>query len=374
MKAHGHGLPTAPKLETRLGDSYRITGVRFNMAGKWHLLIKFVYRGKVDSALFELEFAAQALASEHDSENAVDWTPGEIALLKSLSLISGTVKPNHTGNNRSNDLATAEFGHKLFFDKRLSANAQHACASCHNPATYFNDQLTTGVGMERLDRNTPTLVGAGLHRWLYWDGRRDSLWSQALVPLEAPSEMGSSRVAVVRSIAKHYRDEYEAIFGALPPLPSSTVVTNQANPTAGDEGRKLWNAIDADTRHRINTVFTNIGKAIAAYEMKLVPAPARFDHYIETLSTPGHEGHIRSDSPQHSVSHSAEKDTNKAVMSSLELQGLKLFISNKTQCMNCHASPMFSNYGFHNIGTGITENGAYAVSYTHLTLPTTPYV
>ena len=194
MKAHGHGLPTAPKLETRLGDSYRITGVRFNMAGKWHLLIKFVYRGKVDSALFELEFAAQDPASEHDVENAVDWTLGEIALLKSLSLISGTVKPNHTGNSRSKDLATAEFGHKLFFDKRLSGNAQHACASCHNPATYFNDQLPTAVGMERLDRNTPTIVGAGLHRWLYWDGRRDSLWSCLLYTSPSPRDLSTSRM------------------------------------------------------------------------------------------------------------------------------------------------------------------------------------
>lgn len=38
MPAHGHGLPTAPKVTKSLGDGkYLVEGVRFNMAGAWEL-------------------------------------------------------------------------------------------------------------------------------------------------------------------------------------------------------------------------------------------------------------------------------------------------------------------------------------------------
>lgn len=372
MKAHGHGLPTTPRLAGRKGDSYLVSGVRFNMRGKWHLLIKFIHLGQLDSALFELEFASDTMLAENHSATAgaktddaafsIQWTPGEIAQLKSLSLISGNLQSNTTGNAYGTDRAAVTLGHRLFFDKNLSRDAQHACSSCHHPATYFNDQKTTATGLSELSRNTPTLVGAGLHRWLYWDGRRDSLWSQALVPLEAPAEMGSSRVAVARRVAQHYRTDYESIFGPLPVLPGPADLTSLANPTAGDEGRELWNAIDVETRHHINTVFTNVGKALAAYEMKLMPAPSRFDHYVEQLLYPDQQQSANNAKQHHSShgdKHSMSKNTPANLMSSAELKGMKLFISNRTQCMNCHASPMFSNFGFHNIGTGITADGAF---------------
>ncbi len=385
MKAHGHGLPTSPAVTGRNGDHYLISGVRFNMAGNWHLQVKFVYQGKIDSAEFTLEFgndnnpsnsqSAGNISSadkqsmpvdsghgEHKAAASTKWSPSEIALLKSLSLFSGRFPTNTRGNAHALSPAAASFGHKLFFDKRLSSSGQVSCASCHDPATYFNDQRTTGKGIGELDRNTPTLVGAMTHRWLYWDGRRDSLWSQALVPLEASNEMGSSRASIARTIAQLYRNDYEKVFGPMPRLPSVQTVPDAANPAGDDEARQLWSSVDADTRHRINTVFTNIGKALAAYQMNLRPAPSKFDHYVQQLSLPDEKiaqsAHLPTAS-HNNAENNTENGPDTPPLSQSELNGLKLFISGRTQCLNCHASAMFTNYGFHNIGTGIKADGSF---------------
>jgi len=69
--------------------------------------------------------------------------------------------------------ARAELGKRLFFDPRLSANAQTSCASCHDPEQGFadgkplSDAYTGTLGF----RNTPSLINTG-HRdaWMH-DGR-----------------------------------------------------------------------------------------------------------------------------------------------------------------------------------------------------------
>ncbi|NVK06020.1 MAG: FixH family protein [Marivivens sp.] len=37
MRAHGHGLPTAPQAEETSGGEYVIKGLKFSMAGNWEL-------------------------------------------------------------------------------------------------------------------------------------------------------------------------------------------------------------------------------------------------------------------------------------------------------------------------------------------------
>jgi len=54
MPAHGHGLPTAPRVTEYLGDGkYLVEGVRFNMAGWWQ--VKFAIEGHhADTASFNI--------------------------------------------------------------------------------------------------------------------------------------------------------------------------------------------------------------------------------------------------------------------------------------------------------------------------------
>jgi cytochrome c peroxidase len=45
-------------------------------------------------------------------------------------------------------------------------------------------------------RRTPSLWNVAYNRWYFWDGRADTLWSQALKPMEDRNEMNGSRVQV----------------------------------------------------------------------------------------------------------------------------------------------------------------------------------
>lgn len=55
MPAHGHGLPTAPRVTKELGDSkYLVEGVRFNMGGHWELTFHITSAQKSDKVTFNL--------------------------------------------------------------------------------------------------------------------------------------------------------------------------------------------------------------------------------------------------------------------------------------------------------------------------------
>ena len=83
-------------------------------------------------------------------------------------------------------------GRALFFDTRLSANGKVACATCHSP----EHDSRTGAARPR-GRLDGAPHDADRRRraapWFFWDGRKDSLWSQALGPLESPVEHGGNR-------------------------------------------------------------------------------------------------------------------------------------------------------------------------------------
>ena len=121
---------------------------------------------------------------------------------------------NRVANNKSAQL----FGEQLFNDTGLSSSGNFSCASCHDPDNFIIDGLPTGVAQGKTDRNPPALHGVAWQDWFYWDGRRDSLWSQALTPIEAAKEMASDRVSTIRFISEspEYRAQYEAVFGAFP--------------------------------------------------------------------------------------------------------------------------------------------------------------
>ena len=56
MPGHGHGLPTKPKVTEHLGDGrYRIEGLRFNMAGRWTLLLLIETPNRRGRVQFELD-------------------------------------------------------------------------------------------------------------------------------------------------------------------------------------------------------------------------------------------------------------------------------------------------------------------------------
>ena len=257
------------------------------------------------------------------------WTPTEITLLRSLWIANLPSLPTNKGNSVANNPQAAELGHHLFFDKRLSANGLISCASCHQPEHYFTDSLKVAEGLSTGERNTMSIVGTVYSPWLFWDGRKDSLWAQALSPLENPLEHGSSRMQLVHLVSqdKQYRALYEKLFGPMDDFSDPSRFPAAAGPTEDKRLNENWQPMALDDREAVTKVFANIGKAIAAFEHLLLPTASRFDLYVESLVSGNHK--------------------TKATLSTDERAGLKLFMG-KAQCINCHNGPLFTNQEFHN--------------------------
>lgn len=261
-----------------------------------------------------------------------EWTTSDLDAVQSLSLYNLPALPADPSNAVADDPRAATFGHKLFFDTRLSANGAVSCATCHQPTRHFADSFQKGRGIGLSGRNTRSIVGSAYSPWQYWDGRRDSQWAQALSPLEDPAEHGGNRMQFARfiSVEPVYRAEYEALFGPLPDFSNRHRFPEAAAPLDDPVLSAAWHSMSAEDQHSVNTVFANIGKAIAAYERLLLPGPSRFDEYARAV---------------------AEGNQSKAdeLLTDDEVIGLQLFIG-KARCTECHNGPLFTNYEFHNTG------------------------
>ncbi len=233
------------------------------------------------------------------------WSEAEEATLRSLWLESLPDLPSDPSNAVADNAEAAEFGRLLFFDTRLSANGAVSCATCHQPERRFTDGLPKGQAIGQSKRNTMSIVGTAYSPWLYWDGRRDSQWAQALSPLEDPNEHGTNRAQVVRVIAQDaaYRSTYESLFGEVP---------------------------EVSSEEEIDTIFANVGKVIAAFERRVMPLPSRFDEYVAAVIAGDEERAL-------------------ITLSDDEARGLRLFIGD-AQCIQCHNGPLFTNNEFHNTG------------------------
>ncbi len=264
-----------------------------------------------------------------------EFSDNETAILKSLSF-SKLGDPTALSNRYAFNPQAQQLGEQFFHETGLSGSNQFSCASCHLPDKFFTDGLPTGIAAGVTNRNTPPLHGVAWQTWQYWDGRRDSLWSQALTPIEAPLEMASDRVTVTRFIASSadYRQQYESLFGTLPFTGTEPVLSIAATPTGTETMRQNWRGLPSDTQDKINTVFANIGKTLGAYQYTLKPVKTRFDAFIEEVLDGKSPGQIKS-------------------LDKTELKGAKLFLDEtKTQCLECHNGPLLSNGAFHNIATG----------------------
>lgn len=255
------------------------------------------------------------------------WSEAELKRIQSLSLASLPELPADPSNRVSTDADAAALGKALFFDKRFSANGQVSCASCHDPDRQFQDGLPTGHGIGTGARRTMPIAGTAYAPFLFWDGRKDSQWSQALGPFENPAEHGADRAMVVRLVAASYRAPYEALFGQLPDLAG---IPAHAAPAGSDAAVAAWQALPPAAQDTINAVYANTGKAIAAFERTLAPQRTRFDAYAAALAAGDEAAASKLFTP-------AERD------------GLRLFIG-PANCVSCHNGPLLTDNGFHNLG------------------------
>jgi cytochrome c peroxidase len=210
-------------------------------------------------------------------------------MLHAMQLFAGPA-PHDPTNRVGDDDFAAELGNELFEDLTLSPSGLVSCERCHEKGRTFQDNSETATGgVGGGDRNTPSVVLAAWSRWQLWDGRADTLWMQALMPIEDANEFGSTRLFVAHRVYDAYKSRYEGTFGYMPPLYEAARF-----PASGKPGDAPWEAMTQADRDAVTQVFVNVGKSIAAFERSFRATQLPFEVYLtgvsDALSEPQKDG------------------------------------------------------------------------------------
>lgn len=189
--------------------------------------------------------------------------------------VPGAPPPDPT-NAFADSASAASLGKKLFADKTLSPSGTVACATCHDKTKGFADGLPRGVGLAEGDRHTPSAALAAHAASQFWDGRADTLWLQALGPIENPIEMGGNRLHLAHKIRESYAADYASAFPGYPLPPLDDLARFPAN---GKPGDAAWTSMTQADRDAVDRVYVDVGKAIAAYERTIRVLPSALDRY-----------------------------------------------------------------------------------------------
>ena len=199
-------------------------------------------------------------------------------------------------------------GQKLFFDPRLSESGRTSCATCHDPRYGYAQprRVATSDNGQIGRRNVPSLLDVRFLPAFMWDGRFPSLEHQFFGPF-ASGEMGNPihRAAQRLNADPEYIHLFQIAFGDRP-TPD------------------------------------NMAQAVAAFQRTLVSRDSRVDRFIVHNET--------------------------GALSPQERHGFEVF-TRRAQCTACHhlfpvapdgrehTRPLFTDFRFHNIGTGYGPRG-----------------
>ncbi|OIN57016.1 cytochrome c peroxidase [Arsenicibacter rosenii] len=180
-------------------------------------------------------------------------------------------------------------GKMLFSGTLLSDNARpltrRSCAGCHQPERAFTDGQTTalvlGSAHDRIRRNTPTLLQAGLQVFQFLDARSLTIEEQIHDVLNNPREMGGSWPAALNAI--------------------------QADAAVMAAFRRAYGGLAVSRE--------TISNAIAHYVRSLTGFNTRFDRYMRCDPA--------------------------TQLTTEEQQGFNLFMG-KAKCGTCHFYPIFN--------------------------------
>jgi cytochrome c peroxidase len=197
--------------------------------------------------------------------------------------------PRGLVETKTNSRVTPEavaFGELLFYDGRLSATGSRACASCHDPATGYAGPVQRAADEKSNLRRTPALVNLAWSSTFGWDGRYVSF--AAHLPSHLEGQLGDPIDTVAARIAEV--PVYKLHIARVGGTPQEALVQAlEAFVLTRYEGDSPWDRME-------RTALTRAG------------------------STPADP----------------------------IVAGYQLF-TGKAQCAQCHAPPMYSDYGFHTV-------------------------
>ncbi|HSN25995.1 MAG TPA: cytochrome c peroxidase [Kofleriaceae bacterium] len=174
-------------------------------------------------------------------------------------------------------------GHALFFDKRLSANKDRACYSCHmnEDGNGGHDPIAIGSGDKKQTRHAPVIWNTAYFKgaW-YWDGRAKTLEDNASAAWSG-GNMGVGKDNLAKKAAE---------IAAIPGY------------------KKLFEAAG------LKGTADDIAAAISEYERTLICKDTAYDKYAAG---------------------------DKTALTDQQQRGLDIFLG-KGQCLICHAPPYFS--------------------------------
>ncbi len=181
-------------------------------------------------------------------------------------------------------------GKKLFFDPVLSSDSTMSCSSCHLPELAFADHIPVSTGVKGMKgtRNSPTLTNIGYAPYLFMEGEVNDLETQALAPIQHIEEMGLPLKEAVQRLRTDQK--YEKLF--------TNAFGEEASPGT-------------------------IVRALACFERTIISGNSRYDQF---------------------------NNGDSSALNEEEKKGMKLFFSDKTNCVQCHGGFNFTNYAFENIG------------------------
>jgi cytochrome c peroxidase len=260
-----------------------------------------------------------------------DLTDEERSQLQTYVLDDSMALPASPSNKYADDPKAAALGHMFFFDKRLiPATGAGTCRTCHDTTLGGADTRartpTTVFGTITMSRNTPTIFNSAyLTGMNHWGGNFTAPWSVV-------ADFGTSALEQAHAIHNDpaYRAQYEEVFGTMPDFSDLTRF-----PAVGNYRSPAFAMMTPDDQKALGRFTTNYGKALEAYERKLLDRNSAFDKYMN-----GDE---------------------KALTPSA-IRGAKLFVG-KAGCNECHNGPNFSDMRFHNLGV---PQGNLARDFGHI--------
>ncbi|RWP37993.1 cytochrome c peroxidase [Mesorhizobium sp.] len=240
---------------------------------------------------------AMGLSCAAAAQQAVQFTPKELALLQTMRLRDQQYGQSDPTNYLSGDLKAIRVGQGLFADRRIGSG-NLACVDCHDPSsgwTATRVQATNRRGHPR--RDPPSLFDAGQNRWYFRDGRVDTLWGQVAE-------------ALVTELGVHPES-----------LEKRFLTDNLLNEFFDEKGVRYAGSTYFEDR----LVF--VAKSLAAYVGTIRSAPSSFDCFIASTEIQEVDNHYSMDAQR----------------------GLKIFL-NQGKCATCHFGPYLTDGNFHNIG------------------------